>query len=266
MSAAVKLHVTTIGSGPAPVVFLHGFLGQGKNLATAARDVSDLATSLLVDAPNHGRSGWTEHFDYLQLADIIADELRSRGAAERPVVLAGHSMGGKIAMCLALRHPGLVARLAVVDVSPVDYGHVEFLARLLDAMLALDLSVLGSRGQADEALTGAIPDGMIRDFVLQNLRRTDGCYPAWGWRSNLRMLRAELDRMSGFPDMGAARWDGPVLWIAGTGSDYVQNRHAPAMRALFPHAHLVRVEGAGHWVHAARPQAFAQVLRAFLQG
>lgn len=263
MSGAVGLHTATIGSGPVPVVLLHGLLGQGQNLSTAARGIADLATSLLVDVPNHGRSGRTEHVDYLELADVIAAELRARGAAERPVVLVGHSMGGKIAMCLTLRHPDLVAGLVVVDVSPVDHDGAESFGRIIDAMLALDLTRLRSRAEADEALASAIPDPTVRGFVLQNLRRTDDG-PGWAWLGDPRLLRAELDVVCGFPDMAGAHWDGPVLWVAGADSDYVQDRHEPVMRALFPRVRLVRVRGAGHWVHADRPQVFIGLLRAFL--
>ena len=208
MSGAVGLHTATIGSGPVPVVLLHGLLGQGQNLSTAARGIADLATSLLVDVPNHGRSGRTEHVDYLELADVIAGELRARGAAERPVVLVGHSMGGKIAMCLTLRHPDLVAGLVVVDVSPVEHDGAESFGRIIDAMLALDLTRLHSRAEADEALASAVPDPTVRGFVLQNLRRTDDG-PGWAWLGDPRLLRAELDVVCGFPDMAGARWDGP---------------------------------------------------------
>lgn len=260
---AVPLHVTTTGHGPEPVVLLHGLLGQGRNLAAAAAGIGDLATSLLVDLPNHGRSGWTGHVDYEEMAGALAGMLRER-SAEHPVTLVGHSMGGKTAMCLALLHPDLVARLVVADVSPVDYGHSEFFERIIDAMLGLDLSAVGSRQEADAALAGAIPDGAVRGFVLQNLRRDPGGEPPWSWRSNLPVLRAEADRVAGFPWPGDRRWDGPVLWVAGARSDYVEDRYRPAMRRLFPATRLVRVAGAGHWVHADRPQVFVQLLRSFL--
>ena len=75
------LHTISRGTGPEQLVFLHGLFGQGKNFATIARLLADQATSLMVDLPNHGRSPWTEHFDYDLFADIVANELVKRGTA-----------------------------------------------------------------------------------------------------------------------------------------------------------------------------------------
>ena len=131
------------------------------------------------------------------------------------------------------------------------------------ALVVVDLPFGSYQGNSKEALASAIPDPTVRGFVLQNLRRTDDG-PGWAWLGDPRLLRAELDVVCGFPDMAGAHWDGPVLWVAGADSDYVQDRHEPVMRALFPRVRLVRVRGAGHWVHADRPQVFIGLLRAFL--
>lgn len=264
---APALHVTDLGQGPRTVIFLHGLLGQGKNLAGAARSLDGLAHCLLIDAPNHGRSAWTEEIDYPMMADFIADELSNRGALDDPVVLVGHSMGGKIAMCLTLDHPELVSKLCVVDIAPVSYPNAGYFNSLMDAMAGLDLTALHSRREADEALAPEIPDRAVRGFVLQNLHHETaghGGEGRWYWACNLDLLRRSTAVLSGFPEMGEASWDGPVLWIAGQNSDYVRPEYRPAMAALFPEVHQVTVASAGHWVHAARPQAFAELLTAFV--
>ena len=99
------------------VAFLHGLFGRGRNFSRIAQDLEPEAQSLLVDLPNHGQSGWTEGFDFVEIADLVAEHLRAGFAAEGPVDVVGHSMGGKVAMVLALRHPDLVRRLVVVDIS-----------------------------------------------------------------------------------------------------------------------------------------------------
>ncbi len=114
----MKLNALTVGTGPRHVVFLHGLFGQGKNWGSIATALADIATCHLVDLPNHGLSPWTEEFDLDEQADLVAGWLREN--VPTPVVLIGHSLGGKIAMRLALRHQGLVDRLMVVD----EKGHI----------------------------------------------------------------------------------------------------------------------------------------------
>jgi pimeloyl-ACP methyl ester carboxylesterase len=261
------LHTTTIGDTGPWVVFCHGLFGQGRNwtqvakaLAAGSGDGAARHRSLLVDLPNHGRSAWTERFDFTEQADQVADAVR---ALDGPVALVGHSLGGKVAMVLALRHPELVERLCVVDVAPVDYPHSEEFAGYIDAMRALDLAALERREDADRALADAVRSTMVRSFLLQNLRREDA---GWRWQPNLALLRDELDTLTSWPAEldEAAPYAGPVLWVAGERSDYVRDEYADAMSRLFPRVLRVTVRGAGHWVHSEQQQSFVAVLRRFL--
>lgn len=254
------LNVSRSGSGGSPVVFLHGLFGQGKNFATIARALEPAHRSLMVDLPDHGASPWTGRVDQAAMADAVAATVRS--LEDGPVDVVGHSLGGKVAMLLALRHPELVRRLVVVDIAPGEGGGTEEFAHLLDALRGLDLAGLVTRAEADAALADPIPNPTVRGFLLQNLRRgEDG---AWRWRANLELLRAELATIGGFPDVTGATFDGRVLWIAGERSPYVRPDDAPAMRALFPRVRLLTVKDAGHWVHSERPDVVAEALRVFL--
>jgi pimeloyl-ACP methyl ester carboxylesterase len=254
------LHTTTLGDHGSPVVFLHGLFGQGRNWTQIAKAFTDDHRALLVDLPHHGRSSWDDHFDFLEIADQVAGLL----SADDPVTLVGHSLGGKVAMVLALRHPELVARLCVVDVSPVPYGSGSEFAGYITAMQQLDLGTLDQRSDAEEALADAVPNTTVRGFLLQNLRR-DG--DSWRWQVNLDVLGDELAEITGWPEeqlAGVAPYDGPVLWIGGARSDYVQDQYAEAMDRLFPRNRRVTVKNAGHWIHSEQPEVFVEVLRAFL--
>jgi pimeloyl-ACP methyl ester carboxylesterase len=258
----VTLHRTELGQSGSPVVFCHGLFGQGKNWTQVAKALSADHRVLLLDMPNHGRSPWTERFDYLELADLVAAELGDGPDAE-PVALVGHSMGGKIAMCLALRHPGLVERLVVVDVAPVTYASGREFVRYIDTMRAMDLTAIERRDQAEEALREAVPNPVVRSFLLQNLRRTED---GWHWQVNLDLLGEDMDGLVGWPGerLGDATYDGPVLWVGGASSDYADEAHAPEMDRRFPRNRRVLVKGAGHWVHSEQPETFLEVLRRFL--
>ncbi|WP_322921540.1 alpha/beta fold hydrolase [Nocardioides renjunii] len=254
----MSLHRTELGQTGSRVVFCHGLFGQGRNWTQIAKALSADHRVLLLDMPNHGRSPWTETFDYLDLADIVADAI-----GDEPVTLVGHSMGGKIAMCLALRHPELVERLVVVDVAPVAYASGREFVGYIETMRGMDVASIERREQAEEALREAVPNPVVRSFLLQNLRRTED---GWRWQVNLDLLGEHMASLTGWPGeaLGPATYDGPVLWVGGAGSDYISDEHAGEMDRRFPRNRRVLVKGAGHWVHSEQPEVFLEVLRRFL--
>jgi pimeloyl-ACP methyl ester carboxylesterase len=263
------LHATTNGDRGSWVLFCHGLFGQGKNWTQVAKGLAERHRVLLLDMPQHGRSPWTSGFDYLDAADQVSSSLGEQ-VGDEPVAVVGHSMGGKIAMVLALLHPARVERLCVVDVAPVAYRSAHSFDQYVDAMRGLDLEDLTSRAEAELALSQAVPDPVVRGFLLQNLRRhreADRGGPGWYWQPNLEVIGERLDAITGWPAQelaGVAPYDGPVLWVRGERSDYVADEHVAAMAALFPKMRKVTVKGSGHWVHSEQPEAFASVMRAFL--
>ena len=258
------LHTTELGAAGPRVVFLHGLFGQGKNWTSLAKELAGVARVTLLDLPDHGRSPWSAEVSYPAMAAAVADQL---GGSGEPYAVVGHSMGGKVAMALALLHPALVARLCVVDVSPVATGPVSSFATYVAGMRAVDLDALPDRASADAVLAPYVPDPVIRAFLLQNLRREG---QRWRWQMNLALLGDALPRIAAWPDLTAdpyraLPYAGPVLWVGGSESAYITPAHAPAMRALFPRVQSVTVKGAGHWVHADQPRVFSAVLRQFLR-
>ncbi|WP_151082833.1 alpha/beta fold hydrolase [Nocardioides cynanchi] len=255
-------YTRAIGDHGSRVVFLHGLFGQGRNWTQVGKALAERHRVLLVDLPHHGHSGWEPDFDYLRVADRVAGLL----SEDDPVALVGHSLGGKVAMVLALRHPELVERLCVVDVSPVTYDHLTEFEGYVAAMRGLDLSSLTQRGDADAALEPAVPDPTVRAFLLSNLRR-DG--DGWRWQVNLEVLGRALPEIGGWPEAalaGLPAYDGPVLWVAGARSGYVKPEYAEAMDRWFPGNRKVSIKDAGHWVHSEQPGVFLEVLRRFVEG
>jgi pimeloyl-ACP methyl ester carboxylesterase len=251
---------TELGDHGSLIAFAHGLFGQGRNWTQVGKALADEHRVLLIDLPHHGRSGWEDRFDYLRVADQVAELF----SADDPVTLVGHSLGGKVAMVLALRHPELVDRLCVVDVSPVAYGRLSEFRDYVAAMRSLDLTTLASRADADEAMTTAVPDPTVRSFLLQNLRRD---VDTWRWQANLEVLGDDLPVIGGWPEeqlADASPYRGPVLWVAGDRSSYIGPEYAEAMRRWFPANRLVTVKGAGHWVHSEQPAVFVEVLRRFV--
>jgi pimeloyl-ACP methyl ester carboxylesterase len=241
--------------GATPLVIAHGLFGSGKNWGGVARRLSAGRRVVAVDMRNHGASPWADDHSYPALADDLASVVDGLGG--RADVL-GHSMGGKAAMVLALRHPERVRRLVIGDIAPVGYAHSQL--PLVEAMRALDLAGITRRSEADRRLALVVSDRGTRAFLLQSLALEEG---GATWRLNLDVLAAQMPAIMGFPPTGAP-FGGPALVLRGAASDYVRPEHEAAFHALFRNVRIVTLEGAGHWLHADQPEAFADAVAAFL--
>lgn len=254
----VTLAAAEQGEGP-PVLILHGLFGSAQNWRTVARQLAATHRVIAADLRNHGASPHAETMGYPAMAADVAALIEARAGGRAAVV--GHSMGGKVAMWLALTRPALIERLVVVDVAPVAYRPT--LQAYAAAMRAVPLRAGMRRAEADAALAPAIADPGERAFLVQNLRFDGDAVPEW--RLNLAAIEAAVPTISAFPDPPAgARYDGPVLIVSGERSGYVRAEHHATTLRLFPHATFVVVPGAGHWVHAEAPEPFLRAVEPFL--
>lgn len=239
-----------------PLVIAHGLFGSGRNWGVIARRLADSRDVWVVDMRNHGESPRFPTHSYPDLAADLAGVIRHIGA---PADLLGHSMGGKAAMQLALTEPDLIRRLIVADIAPVAYAHDQ--TRHIDAMRALDLTGVTTRGEADRRLSALIEDAGLRAFFLQSLDIKAEGGPRW--RLNFDVLEAEMPKIVGWPGT-EGHFDRPALFLTGAESHYVRPEHRDTIRAHFPMARFAKLPGAGHWLHAEKPREFEETVRVFL--
>ena len=246
--------------GDAPLVIAHGLLGAGRNWGALAKRLAKRRKVIVADLRGHGDSPWSDDVSYPAMAGDLAETIGAEAGGRADVL--GHSMGGKVAMTLALAQPSRLRKLIVADVAPVVYDHSH--ADTLAAMAALDLSRITRRADADRALRDSIPNAALRAFVAQNLAIEDG---AARWRPDIAALAAGMAGLVGFPAHFAHdSFAGPALFLRGGASDYVTPAMHGAIRARFPAARIETLEGAGHWLHAEQPEAFLAAVEAFLAG
>ena len=238
-----------------PLLIAHGLFGSARNWREISRRLSDSRMVIAVDMRNHGESFWSGTHAYPELAHDLAETIDSHGGSAD---ILGHSMGGKAAMALALRHPETVNRLVVADIAPIAYERDQ--TSLIRAMRGIDPAAVERRAEADAALAEDVPDPATRAFLLQSLDLKER-----RWRLNLDTLEAEMDVIVGWPKVAAAA-ERPALFLRGGDSDYIRPEARPAIKRLFPAASFAEIPGAGHWLHAEKPRVFEAVLRAFLDG
>ena len=243
------------------MVILHGLFGTLDNWQTLARRWATEAglRVVSVDLRNHGRSFHSPEHSYALMAqDVLAlfDHLQL-GA---DTTLLGHSMGGKVAMRLALDHPARLARLVVVDISP-RFSDMQHQNDVLAGLHAVNLTGISNRQEADAALAQYIHNVGTRQFLLKNLYRKDD--NSFAWRINLDVLNAQLPAI-GEATEGVVPFLKPTLFIRGGNSDYITtDDKLHGIPALFPNSEVATVVDAGHWVHAEKPEEVFGLVQAF---
>ncbi|MEP4485177.1 MAG: alpha/beta fold hydrolase [Halioglobus sp.] len=252
----VKLHDSVLGEGP-DVVLLHGLFGMGSNLGSLARALQGRYRVHSVDLPNHGHSGWLDEASLVAQAQCVAQWMDERHLHSATFV--GHSLGGKVAMQLALQQPLKVDALVVADIAPVNYeGSHDDVFAALDAVAARSVR---SRAEAAAIMAPFIEEDMVTQFLLLSLQRdTDGSYH---WRFNLQGLKDNYAAVREAPELDIP-YDGPTLFISGGDSPYIAPEYHAAIETCFPSSSISVMPGCGHWLHAQDPNTFNALVGDFL--
>lgn len=278
----LTLHALEWSDEGTPLVFLHGFSNEAHVWDDAAPAVAPYYRTLALDLRGHGDSDRDPEgrYDYdFHVADLEA-AFASLGI-ER-LVLVGHSLGGRIAMRFAGRHPDRLAGLVIVDSAPeLDVrGTVR---------IAVDLQRGGASGGeglsfASEAEYGSVlaraypavaPPVLARMARHMLRRRDDGRFepkldPSWfkgRAGADEAAMREREDRLTREMWDALAALPCPALVVRGAASDVMSPEVADRMAdEVLKHGRLAVVARAGHSVMLDNPQGFTNALTAFVIG
>ncbi|QBM18292.1 esterase YbfF [Marinobacter sp. JH2] len=261
---SVELNHRISGQGE-PLILLHGLFGSLENLGGVARRLEDSWQIHGLDQRNHGSSPHTDEMTYPAMAADVVAYMDAQGIDQAH--LLGHSMGGKVAMQVALSYPKRVRATIVADISPVSYQPRH--DAILEGMNSLDLRGVKSRTEADARLAEYVETPGVRQFLLKNLERIPKDEVEQGdllfrWRLNLPVIEAAYTNLLAAPE-GNGPHEGEVLFLKGADSAYIQTKHQDTIQTLFPNAELKIIEGTGHWLHAEKADTFATLCRKFLE-
>ncbi|GAA6205859.1 MULTISPECIES: alpha/beta fold hydrolase [Thalassotalea] len=238
------------------LVLIHGLFGSLENLNMVAKTLNQDFCVTNLDVRNHGLSFHENNMEYPTLALDIIDTLDHLNIESTH--LLGHSMGGKIAMQVALDFPERVNKLIVADISPVQYPQHH--DHIITGLQSIDLSKITNRKQADEQLAQYVDDKGVRQFLLRNLHKVAD---KLAFKCNLSFIAQCYPQIiKGY--QGSHVFQKPTLFIKGGDSDYITEQHRPIIRQLFPHSKAKIIQGTGHWLHAEKTAAFNNSVKSFL--
>lgn len=251
------LYSRSYGSGH-PLIILHGLFGSSDNWHMLGKKFGESFHTCIPDARNHGRSQHTDDHNYTVMAADIEDFMNQQHLASS--FLIGHSMGGKTGMLFALTYPERVDKLVVVDIAPRRYSgdHDE----IFHALTSFDPATMSDRKIIDETLARTIPEYAVRQLLMKNLFRDEE--GKFQWKMNLSSIKNHYNEIAG-EIQSTCQYLKPTLFIRGELSKYIREKDEPMMKNLFPAMKVMTIGGAGHWVHAEKPEEFTKTVLKFLR-
>ncbi|MCR3698685.1 esterase [Citrobacter portucalensis] len=235
-----------------PIVLVHGLFGSLDNLGILARDLVVDHDIIQVDMRNHGLSPRSPEMNYPAMAQDLLDTLDAQQIEKATFI--GHSMGGKAVMALTALAPDRIDRLVAIDIAPVDY-QVRRHDAIFTAINAVTHAQVTSRQQAASVMRQHLREEGVIQFLLKSF--VDG-----EWRFNVPVLWDQYPHIVGWETIPA--WEHPALFIPGGNSPYVTEAYREQLLAQFPQARAHVIAGAGHWVHAEKPEAVLRAIRRYL--
>ncbi len=248
------------GSGQ-PLLILHGLFGQSDNWNTLAKRFGENGFEVhTIDQRNHGLSPHSDAFSYGLMADDIKEFINVNKLQN--VILLGHSMGGKTAMFFALKYKNVLDKLIVADMAPVAYKphHNE----VLKALHSVDFKRITTRKEAEAILNEYISDFGTKQFLLKNIYWKDTANNVMDWRFDLASITKNYEEI--LAEVPHDSCNTRSLFLRGERSNYVTDAEIPGIKERFPNSSIETIPGAGHWLHAEKPDAFYDQVISFIKG
>jgi pimeloyl-ACP methyl ester carboxylesterase len=240
-----------VGTGPRAVVLLHGFLGAGRNLATLARNLvaRDAGLSAVtLDLTGHGDSPpLPPAADLGTLAADVLATARQLGLAS-PLVVAGHSLGGRVALRAGLAEPAALGRVVLLDIAPSPVA-VPDTGRIVELLVAAPARASSRDDLRGHFQAGGLDERLV-EWLLQNLGHAAGEYRWRVDRAALAALHDTTGREDLWPAVEGARAYA-VACVRGGRSPYVGE--ADVRRLVAAGCPVDTVQSAGHFLHIDAP-------------
>lgn len=252
----MQLNYSEQGGGD-PVFLIHGLFGSLSNLGNLARALASNYRVISVDLRNHGDSPHDSKMGLLSMAEDMVELMDALSIDEAYFV--GHSLGGKVAMQLAMTCPDRVKSLVIADMAPVRYEDNNI--NIINILYNLSKVVIKDRKTADSFLSEHGIELSVRAFLLKNLRRNRA--GNFEFKININAIKASYESQISVAPQGDI-FNAPCLFLKAEHSNYIEPQHLPIINTLFPQSSVQTVEAVSHWLHAEKPELFNQLVLQFI--
>ncbi|KAJ7688696.1 alpha/beta-hydrolase [Mycena rosella] len=263
------------------IVILHGLFGSARNWGahsrTFARNLNRPVYAL--DLRNHGASTHAEPMTYSAMAADVIHFIRKHSLSD--VALIGHSMGGKVAMSVALDSAlpaSTLANLVVVDIAPARGQLSDEFKGYIEAMKKIEAAKVSNRKEALEILQEYEKNLDVCTFLLTNLVQQPN---ASHFRIPVDLIGDAIHEMGSFPfTEGETQWDGKTMFVKGSRSKFINRHNVEIAEKLFPNMKMETLD-TDHWgmcflgegasqanwrvVHSEKPHEFSKLVEDFVR-
>ena len=238
-------------TGAPSIALLHGFTQTAACWGPFADELSTTHSLVAIDLPGHGGSGEVRA-DLSQMTELVASSI------DRGIVI-GYSLGGRVALHLALGHPQLVERLVIIGATGgLDSEEERRQRRVADESLADHLEDIGVDAFLDEWLSQPMFASLTAQQSFRELRATNA---AAGLASSLR-LSGTGTQESLWSRLGELTM--PVLVIAGANDEKFTHHGHRLVESIGTNASIQLIDNAGHSAQLENPAATAATVTKWL--
>lgn len=258
------------------IVVIHGLLGSAKNFMSVVKMLQKLTGEpdiVVLDLVSHGRSAELGDLQlhYRSMGEDVLYTLQRLNLDKSAVHLIGHSMGGKVAAaaCLLSEARGIDVRSAtILDISPIEYTEEEFesVFGALDFLEESHEGIAEGRVKTKKDLSQMVDtrfeDKSFGMFLNSNILVDEN--NDLKWRFSVPGIAQSRKDILGWPFEPEETFEKPLLLLKGGDSSFVKTAHLERIKPQFPLYTLQSLKGAGHWLHAEKPEETAQRIGDFI--
>ena len=260
VAGGYDIAITETGEGPA-VVFIHGSGPGASGLSNFKQNVAAFADAgyrvLLPDMIGYGASSKPEGIDYTLalFTDTLFEALQQAGVTE--AVLVGNSLGGGVAVQMALDHPGFATRLVLMAPGCIEELPVYFampgIAKMVGDFTSPDFTVEDQKKLVSNLVYD--PSVITDELVAERYAVA---------RTQPKDVLARMRTPNLAPRLGELPM--PILGFWGLNDEFCPASGARRFLDACPDARFMTFNKVGHWVQVERTDEFNRYALAFLRG